>query len=220
MKIITKIISNLKFKRFCILSLLLILYIFVSAISYTNAVCMDISDNVFRLHVIANSDSKEDQNLKYIVRDNVLDYVAQISTTASSKEDIINILQNHLTEIEAIALDTIRKNGFDYSVCVEIGNFSFPTKKYGDIILPPGYYDSLKIQIGEATGQNWWCVMFPPLCFVDVTSGIMPEESKELLQSNLSEEEYNLISEESTDVKVKFKIVEVLQNFTISGIFM
>lgn len=91
MKIITKIISNLKFKRFCILSLLLILYIFVSAISYTNAVCMDISDNVFRLHVIANSDSKEDQNLKYIVRDNVLDYVAQISTTASSKEDIINI---------------------------------------------------------------------------------------------------------------------------------
>lgn len=220
MKIITKIISNLKFKRFCILSLLLILYIFVSAISYTNAVCMDISDNVFRLHVIANSDSKEDQNLKYIVRDNVLDYVAQISTTASSKEDIINILQNHLTEIETIALDTIRKNGFDYSVCVEIGNFSFPTKKYGDIILPPGYYDSLKIQIGEATGQNWWCVMFPPLCFVDVTSGIVPEESKELLQSNLSEEEYNLISEESTDVKVKFKIVEVLQNFTISGIFM
>ena len=220
MKIITKIISNLKFKRFCILSLLLILYIFVSAISYTNAVCMDISDNVFRLHVIANSDSKEAQNLKYIVRDNVLDYVAQISTTASSKEDIINILQNHLTEIEAIALDTIRKNGFDYSVCVEIGNFSFPTKKYGDIILPPGYYDSLKIQIGEATGQNWWCVMFPPLCFVDVTSGIVPEESKELLQSNLSEEEYNLISEESTDVKVKFKIVEVLQNFTISGIFM
>lgn len=220
MKIIAKIISNLKFKRFCILSLLLILYIFVSAISYTNAVCMDISDNVFRLHVIANSDSKEDQNLKYIVRDNVLDYVAQISTTASSKEDIINILQNHLTEIEAIALDTIRKNGFDYSVCVEIGNFSFPTKKYGDIILPPGYYDSLKIQIGEATGQNWWCVMFPPLCFVDVTSGIVPEESKELLQSNLSEEEYNLISEESTDVKVKFKIVEVLQNFTISGIFM
>ena len=211
MKIITKIISNLKFKRFCILSLLLILYIFVSAISYTNAVCMDISDNVFRLHVIANSDSKEDQNLKYIVRDNVLDYVAQISTTASSKEDIINILQNHLTEIEAIALDTIRKNGFDYSVCVEIGNFSFPTKKYGDIILPPGYYDSLKIQIGEATGQNWWCVMFPPLCFVDVTSGIVPEESKELLQSNLSEEEYNLISEESTDVKVKFKIVEVCQ---------
>ena len=220
MKIITKIISNLKFKRFCILSLLLILYIFVSAISYTNAVCMDISDNVFRLHVIANSDSKEDQNLKYIVRDNVLDYVAQISTTASSKEDIINILQNHLTEIESIALDTIRKNGFDYSVCVEIGNFSFPTKKYGDIILPPGYYDSLKIQIGEATGQNWWCVMFPPLCFVDVTSGIVPEESKELLQSNLSEEVYNLISEESTDVKVKFKIVEVLQNFTISGIFM
>ena len=220
MKIITKIISNLKFKRFCILSLLLILYIFVSAISYTNAVCMDISDNVFRLHVIANSDSKEDQNLKYIVRDNVLDYVAQISTTASSKEDIINILQNHLTEIEAIALDTIRKNGFDYSVCVEIGNFSFPTKKYGDIILPPGYYDALRIKIGEAEGQNWWCVMFPPLCFVDVTSGVVPDESKEIMKENLSKEEFDLISKNSNEVKVKFKIVEVLQNFTISGIFM
>lgn len=220
MKIITKILSNSKIKRFCLLILLLILYIFISAISYTNAVCSDISQNVFRLHIIANSDSEQDQNLKYIVRDKVLSYISKISKGASTKEEVVKIVQSNLNEIQSIAIKTIEENGFNYSVTVEVGNFSFPIKKYGDITLPPGYYDALRIKIGDAAGHNWWCVMFPPLCFVDVTSGIVPDESKEVMKSNLSDEEYSLISEQSADVKVKFKIVEVLQNFTISGIFM
>ena len=220
MKFIAKNLLNSKIKRFILLTLLLILYILVSAISYTNAVCSDIQESVFRLHVIANSDSAEDQNLKYIVRDSVIEYINEISNNASSKAEVILIAQEHLSEIENIALQTIKDNGYNYPVKVSIGNFAFPSKKYGDITLPPGYYDALKIEIGEAAGQNWWCVMFPPLCFVDVTSGVVPDESKEVMKNNLSEEEYDLISGNGTDVEIKFKIVEVLQNFTISGIFM
>lgn len=220
MKIIAKNLLNSKIKRFILLTFLLILYIFVSAVSYTNAVCSDIQESVFRLHVIANSDSTEDQNLKYIVRDSVIDYINEISKDASSKDEVIAIAKEHLTEIEEIALQTVKDNGYDYPVKVSIGNFAFPSKKYGDITLPPGYYDALKIEIGEAAGQNWWCVMFPPLCFVDVTSGVVPEESKEIMKDNLTDEEYDLISGKSADVEIKFKIVEVLQNFTISGIFM
>ena len=220
MQLITKIISNSKFKRFILVSALLILYVCISAVSYTHAVTTDIADSVFRLHVIANSDSAEDQNLKYIVRDKVIEYMSSISQNASSKEDVIEIAKANLDKIQAIASQTIRENGYTYSVNVEVGNFSFPSKRYGDITLPPGYYDALRIKIGEAEGQNWWCVMFPPLWFVDVTSGVVPDESKEIMKENLSKEEFDLISKNSNEVKVKFKIVEVLQNFTISGIFM
>lgn len=220
MQLITKIILNSKFKRFILVSALLIIYVCISAVSYTHAVTTDIADSVFRLHVIANSNSDEDQNLKYIVRDKVIEYMSSISQNASSKEEVIKIAKANLDKIQAIAAQTIRDNGYTYSVNVEVGNFSFPSKRYGDITLPPGYYDALRIKIGKAEGQNWWCVMFPPLCFVDVTSGVVPDASKEIMKENLSKEEFDLISKNSNEVKVKFKIVEVLQNFTISGIFM
>ena len=219
MRLITNILFNEKFKRFCIITSLLTLYVFISALSYTRAVCSDIQESVFRLHVIANSDSDDDQKLKYTVRDSVINYINEITKNVASKEEVMKIAQANLPQIQSIALQTIIDNGYDYDVTVNIGNFFFPTKKYGDITFPPGYYDALKIEIGEAKGQNWWCVMFPPLCFVDVTSGIVPDESKENLKNNLSQEEYDLISDNSTDIEIKFKIVEVLQNFTISGIF-
>lgn len=218
-----KILNFINFgfiKRFFVVLIVFAFFVFVSAISYVNAVSEDISDSVFRLHVIANSDSKEDQDLKYKVRDAVLEYMNNISADCSSKEEVIRLAYEHQDDFISVAEKVIRENGFDYNVKIEIGNFEFPTKYYGDISLPAGFYDALKIEIGEAKGQNWWCVMFPPLCFVDVTSGIVPDESKLKMQENLSQEEYKLISQESTNVKVKFKIVEVLQNFTISGIFM
>ena len=215
-----KIFRNGFSSKFLLIISLLCLFIFLNAFSYVSAVSSDISSSVFRLHVIANSDSDEDQNLKYIVRDKVVEYMSSISQNASSKEEVIKIAKANLNKIQAIAAQTIRDNGYTYSVNVEVGNFSFPSKRYGDITLPPGYYDALRIKIGKAEGQNWWCVMFPPLCFVDVTSGVVPDESKEIMKENLSKEEFDLISKNSNEVKVKFKIVEVLQNFTISGIFM
>ena len=211
---------KINLKRFLLLFLLLFLYIFISAISYTNAVSQDISSAVFRLHVLANSDSQEDQNLKYLVRDNILNYIQEISNGITSKSEIIEIIKSHSSEIHEIATKTIEENGYNYPVSISIGNFAFPTKKYGDITLPAGLYDAVRVEIGSAKGQNWWCVMFPPLCFVDTTSGIVPENSKKLIQDNLSQEEYNLISKDTSSVKVKFKIIELLLNFTISGIFM
>lgn len=206
-------ISNIK--RLLLLLLLLFIYTFICAFSYVNAVSTDIQDSVFRLHVIANSDSPEDQNLKYIVRDKVLEYINSISGNETSKEDVINLAKANIDEIQKIAENTINENGYNYSVKLNIGNFAFPTKTYGDISFPAGFYDALKIEIGEAKGQNWWCVMFPPLCFVDVTSGVVPEESKEIIKENLSEEEYELLSENSDDINFKFKIVEMFQNIGI-----
>lgn len=215
MKIFSKFISISNFKRLLLLLVLLFVYTFICAISYVNAVSTNIQDSVFRLHVIANSDSEEDQNLKYIVRDKVLEYINSISGNQTSKEEVIKLANENIDEIQKIAEDTLYENGYDYSVKLNIGNFAFPTKTYGDISFPAGYYDALKIEIGEAKGQNWWCVMFPPLCFVDVTSGVVPEKSKEIIKENLSDEEYELVSENSNDVSFKFKIVEMFQNIGI-----
>lgn len=100
---------------------------------------------------------------------------------------------------------------------LKYGNFAFPTKTYGDISIPCGYYDALRIKIGEAKGQNWWCVMFPPLCFVDVSSGIVSDESKDEMKNNLSSEEYNLISnDDDVEISFKFKLIELLQNAKIT----
>ncbi len=215
MKVFSKFISISNFKRLLLLLVLLFIYTFICAFSYVNAVSTNIQDSVFRLHVIANSDSDEDQNLKYIVRDKVLEYINSISTNESSKEEVIALANKNINEIQMIAENTIRENGYNYSIKLNIGNFAFPTKTYGDISFPAGFYDALKIEIGEAKGQNWWCVMFPPLCFVDVTSGVVPEESKEIMKENLSDEEYELVSENSNDINFKFKIIEMFQNIGI-----
>ena len=208
------------FKRLTLIIFLFIVYFFILAINYTNAVCEDISDSIFRLHVIANSDSYEDQLLKLKVRDSILDYMNTICINTTSKEEAIEIISKHLDDFKQISQNTIYENGYDYTVNIEIGNFEFPVKTYGDISFPAGYYDALRIKIGKSLGHNWWCVMFPPLCFIDVSSGIVPDESKEILESELSKEEYNLISENNDEFKIKFKLVEVLQNFNLSGIFM
>ena len=209
------LIKNSNFKHFILLIFLLICYVFICAISYVEAVSSDISESVFRLHVIANSDSEEDQNLKYIVRDNVLEYMNEIGKNASSKEEIISIINEHKVDFYNIAVNTIKEQGYDYDVNINIGNFEFPTKTYGDISLPAGFYDALRIEIGSAKGKNWWCVMFPPLCFVDVTSGIVDDDSKELMKENLTDEEYKIISDDSSEFKVKFKFIELLQNAKI-----
>lgn len=216
MNTLLTIICSKRTKYSILLLSLLFLYVIICAFSYVNAVSKDIQNSVFRLHVIANSDEKFDQDLKYIVRDNVLSYMNELCSNVNSKEEAISIANEHLEEFKQIALDTILNNGFNYDVTVEIGNFSFPTKNYGDISLPSGYYDALRIKIGEAKGQNWWCVMFPPLCFVDVSSGIVPDESKDIIKKDLSSEEFSLISNEgNAQITFKFKLIELFQNAKI-----
>lgn len=178
-------------KRLTFLTILLISFIFSSAYSFASCSFNDLKNSVFRLHVIANSDSSEDQLLKLKVRDSVLSYINQFSF--SSRNETIEYCKDHLQDLKAISLATIRDEGCNYNVNVELGDFYFPTKTYGDISFPSGFYDALEIKIGKAKGHNWWCVMFPPLCFIDVSSGIVPDESKKILEDKLSSEDYNLI---------------------------
>ena len=213
MKKILNVLKNPNVKMVIILTFLLFIYTSICAISYAQNISTDIASSVFRLHVIANSDSKEDQDLKYKVRDNLLKYMNKICKDCTSKEDAISLVEKNKDIFKQIALDTIRNEGFSYNVNINIGNFEFPTKNYGDISLPAGLYDALRVEIGEAKGQNWWCVMSPPLCFVDISSGVVPEESKEVLQDNLTEEEFALISDKSSDeIQFKFKLLEFFNN--------
>ena len=215
MKKILNSFKNSKVKMVIILSFLLFLYTTICAFSYAQNISTDISNSVFRLHVIANSDSEEDQNLKYKVRDNLLKHMKELCCDCKNKDEAIKIVKEHLEEFKQIALQTIKDNGYSYNININIGNFEFPTKEYGDISLPAGFYDALKVEIGEAKGQNWWCVMFPPLCFIDVTSGVVPEESKKQLENDLSEEEFALVSEDS-DIKIQFKF-KILEFFNGNG---
>ena len=196
--------------KFLIIIYLFILFIFITAKSYANSIFYELSNNIFRLHIIANSDSPKDQELKLKVRDNVIKYIKDLSIYSYSKNDIINITQNHSNKIKKIALDTIKENGYNYNVTIEFGNFYFPTKHYGNISLPSGTYDALRIKIGKAKGQNWWCSLFPPLCFTDVSSGIIDNKTNENLKSNLNNEQYNIITSKNNTVKFKFKIIELL----------
>ena len=213
MKKFLNLIKSPKIKMICILTFLLLIYTTICAYSYAQNISYDISNSVFRLHVIANSDSDKDQNLKYIVRDNLLNYMNIICSNCTSKEEAIKIVEQNKDKFKEIAKQTIIDNNYSYDVSINIGNFEFPTKTYGDISLPAGNYDALRVEIGEAKGKNWWCVMFPPLCFVDVSSGVVPDESKELMENNLSEEEFALISEDSNNnIQFKFKLLEFFAN--------
>lgn len=213
MKILSNLLRSSKFKMIITLSFLLFIYTSICAFSYAEYISTDISNSLFRLHVLANSDSKEDQDLKYKVRDSLLNYMNSICNNCSNKEEAINLVEKNKNNFKQIALDTIHNEGYNYEVNINIGNFEFPTKTYGDISLPAGFYDALRVEIGKAKGQNWWCVMFPPLCFVDVSSGIVPNESKEVLNESLTDEEFSIVSDTSNkEVQFKFKLLEFFNN--------
>ncbi len=206
-----------KFKKLILISFLLFLYVFISAQSYVTAISNNLSNAVFRLHVLANSDSEEDQSLKLKVRDSLLAYMNGLCSNCSTKQEAISIANEHKADFQKIAEETIKENGYNYSVKININNFYFPTKNYGDISLPAGFYDALRVEIGEAKGKNWWCVMFPSLCFIDVSSGIVDDEAKENLENNLQKESYTIISDtQKPNIKFKFKLIEL---FAENGLF-
>ncbi|MFP4697793.1 MAG: stage II sporulation protein R [Eubacteriales bacterium] len=201
--------------------LLAIIIGFVSTL-YINAANNDsvediqkgLASSLIRFHVIANSDSEHDQNLKIKVRDAVLEDMKKLFDSSGSIEETREIIKDNIEEIQSIAEKVIEENKEDYDIKVYLEEAKFPTKVYGDIVLPTGDYEALRIEIGDGKGENWWCVMFPPLCFVDVTHGVVPEDSKDDLKEVLSEEEYKTIisarSQNDIPVKVKFKLVEVI----------
>lgn len=187
--------------------------------SYSEDVNSGLSQNLLRLHVIANSDSPEDQQLKRDVRDVILNYMKSKLKDFENVEDAKSQVNNNLDKIKTLAEDEIRRQDKEYSVKVMLGNYPFPTKMYGDITLPAGNYEALRVVIGEGVGQNWWCVMFPPLCFVDATHGTVPDSVKEDLKNVLTKEEYSIVvsadEEDEIPIEIKFKVVEIFQGSKI-----
>lgn len=153
-----------KFKIFNLsLAAALIFSVLISMVSF-DAKCENLRDNVLRLHIIANSDSKSDQALKLRVRDAILEESEQLFLGADTLDDAIVLTKKNIPKIEKIAKDTLKKEGYDYSVSVKVEDSFFGTRVYDDFTLPAGVYEALKIEIGEAEGKNWWCVLFPSIC--------------------------------------------------------
>ncbi len=159
------------------------------------------ADEVFRFHVLANSDSEEDQALKMKVKEKVIAYMKEELPESESVEMTKAWAESHIREIEKVAEKTLQKEGCKDTVTAEVTNCYFPDKTYGDITFPKGEYEALRIEIGAAKGQNWWCVLYPNLCFIDAVHAVVPDEGKEELKEVLDEEEYELVTATS-----KFKI--------------
>ncbi len=149
-----------------------------------------IAGEILRFHVIANSDSKEDQALKLKVRDAVVEYMKDLLEGAEDLEETKGRVAERLADIEELAMRIVEKEQAGYPVHAELTECYFPRKSYGDCTFPAGRYEALRICIGKAEGKNWWCVLFPNLCFVDSIHAVVPEEQKEELKNVLTEEEY------------------------------
>lgn len=172
----------------------------------------DIADQVIRLHVVANSDSQDDQELKLEVKEEILDLLREELRGDTSVIMAQQTLRDHLREIEEMADRYIKERGYDYEVNAELGTCYFPVKEYGDMTFPAGEYKALKVNIGKSEGKNWWCVMYPTLCLIDSTYQVVPEDSKEKLRENLTEEEYESLLTGGEDVQYGFWIMDFLSN--------
>lgn len=204
------------FRRFLSVTMLAAVAVLALCIAYGGLTQKKIAENIVRLHIIANSDTAEDQQLKLKVRDAVIAHMRDKYPSGTSREEAVNYLRNSLPEIRQIAENVLRKNGSDAKVVARYGQYPFPTRSYGNITLPAGMYESVRIELGEAKGQNWWCVMFPPLCVADDNTLRMPEGAQEQLQATLGNEGYKLITDVgdagNMEVQVKFRIVEWVQS--------
>ena len=170
-----------------------------------------LADKVVRLHVVANSDTAEDQAVKLQVRDAVAQYTEQVLRSCSNREEAQRRLCDLLPELNRLVEDTVRQQGYTYDTSVVLGQAAFPTKTYDGFALPAGEYMALRVLLGEAEGQNWWCVVFPPLC-----AAAAGEVSVAAAGAGLSEEEIHLITEDSAGYVIKFKTIELWQKLRLA----
>lgn len=163
--------------------------------------CREIRESVLRLHILANSDSEEDQALKLKVRDRILEESGMLFDQIDSVQDAKALAEQNAEQIAEIARDEIQKQGYDYTVKVEVCNMFFDTRNYDSFSLPAGHYDALRVTIGEAKGHNWWCVLYPPMCL----PGAMPREE---LEGKMTAKEAEII-EQSENYQVEFAVIEL-----------
>ena len=167
-----------------------------------------LSHSAIRFHILANSDSVSDQALKMRVKESVVNYIYEKTGDFKTVDEAKNFILNNDKTIKSIATKTIADNGYDYTVSSTFRFSDFPVKSYGDVIFPKGTYTSYTIKIGNGKGHNWWCVLYPPLCFVDVSTGVLPDNSKEKLRDSLSDTQYHTV----TKYNFKFKYLKFFNN--------
>ena len=201
MSTLTKAAKRLKIWEIALLLGLAVVFASGAAATRTQD---QLADKVVRLHVLANSDSVEDQALKLRVRDTVLEQATGWLEEAQDSRTAESLLRGQLLELERLALAVVRQEGYPYAVKVELADTEFPTREYEGFTLPAGEYLALRVLIGEAEGQNWWCVVFPPLCLASVSE----EVAAAAVQGGLSEEQVALITGQDGTYVLKFKVIE------------
>ncbi len=185
--------------------------IILCSIAYAATVQKDLSEELLRLHIVANSNSITDQEAKLFVRDEIIKQVKDEFSFASDKEGLRVDLIKNTEKFEKIADEALKKSGLSYKSNAKIERILIPRKEYNNIILPEGEYDALVVRLGEAKGENWWCIVYPPLCFTESTFGNLSNDAKEYLKNTLSPESYNLISQEGFSIEYKLKLVEIFE---------
>ena len=169
-----------------------------------------IAEKILRFHVLANSDAKDDQNVKLKVRDAVGHMLGQKLKKVTDRAQTEKIVQDHMDEIIETAEKTLHKNGYTYGASARLANVDFPVKTYGDYTFPAGKYRALQITLGKGEGHNWWCVMYPNMCFSNTMYEVIDEDARSSLKRVLSEDEYQQVLA-SGDYQVKFKSFEILK---------
>ena len=192
---------------------ILITSVIMCGCAYSENVQGGIAKEVIRFHVLANSDEYEDQELKMIVRDGILDLLSGTLDMCKTVSETRIALTENLEAIETAAREIIAANGYNYDVRAELTTEMFPTRIYDGAAFPAGKYEALRISIGEGSGKNWWCMMFPPLCFIDATQPKMENSSKDKLKNILTDEELGVVlnSGNNQGYKAKFFVVETFQ---------
>lgn len=174
--------------------------VIVSMLNFSGK-CESISEKVLRLHILANSDSCEDQTLKLKVRDEIINKFGSELEVYSNLEEAKNVAESKITEIENFAKNVVRESGYDYKVKAEVTKMYFNIRRYKEVTLPAGVYTALRITIGQGKGKNWWCVMFPPMC-------LPAAEEKSELSEVLSDSQLDIVENEKEYV-IKLKVLEI-----------
>ena len=173
-----------------------------------------LSHSAIRFHILANSDSVSDQALKMRVKESVVNYIYEKTGDFKTVDEAKNFILNNDKTIKSIATKAIADNGYDYTVSSTFGFSDFPVKTYGDVIFPKGTYTSYTIKIGNGKGHNWWCVLYPPLCFVDSTYAVVPDSSREILRESLDAADYQALLKKQPEVhiRIRSKFLDLLEN--------
>lgn len=189
-------------------AIVLFVLILMAALSikvYSDDIQKDLQEGMVRLHIVANSDSGQDQAVKLMVRDAVL---RDIKNKMNMGIENVN---GDIKSIIDTANNTLYENGMDYTASANFGKIHFPEKSYKNLTLPEGEYNAVEIILGNGAGHNWWCVLYPPMCIMDDNKAVMSVAAAQILRKNLKSETYDIVTKNDKEVVVKFKVVEIVQ---------